>query len=345
MKWREILRLDLDADFYLNETAKDNDNVEVLDRKALITQMDTIKEDFKSKNYDIDINSIGFYSFSYYVEDDDDSYQFMTFIPLNTDGSYIELLDGTTPVNNNEIALSEKVMQKMGVKIGDTIHVKIGADDRKLIITGSYQNYMQMGQSGFISANVNIDGVNSSGCWYYQCYLNNKDFNNTILTQIREEFLEYTIYDVQQAMASQLGSTSSQLDNIKIMIVLLISIINMLITILMMKIFIMSEKSQIAMLRSIGYSLEAVRRWQIMRIGIVLVIGVFTGAILSIPLNDIAVRPIFGMMGATHMKIQVNAIEAYLVYPLVMLGVILIAAFIGSRSIKKLNLMEINNAE
>jgi len=287
----------------------------------------------------------GFYSFSYYVEDDDDSYQFMTFIPLNTDGSYIELLDGTTPVNDNEIALSEKVMQKMGVNIGDTIHVKIGDDDRKFIITGSYQNYMQMGQSGFLSANANVDGVNSSGCWYYQCYLNNKDFNNTILTQIREEFPEYTIYDVQQAMESQLGSTSSQLDNIKIMIVLLISIINMLITILMMKIFIMSEKSQIAVLRSIGYSLAAVRRWQILRIGIVLAIGVFTGAILSIPLNDIAVRPIFGMMGATHMKIQVNAIEAYLVYPLVMLGVILIAAFIGSRSIKKLNLMEINNAE
>ncbi len=337
--------LDLNADFYLYENIKNNDNVEVLDREELIKQINTIKEDFKSKNYDMDINSIGFYSFSYYVEDDDDSYQFMTFIPLNSDGSYIELLDGTTPMNDNEIALSEKVMQKMGVKIGDTIHVKIGTDDRKFIVTGTYQNYMNMGQSGFISANVNVDGVNSSGCWYYQCYLKNKDVNNNVLNQIREEISEYTICDVQQAMASQLGSTSSQFANVKMMIVFLICIINALITVLMMRIFIMSEKSQIAMLRSIGYSLRTVRIWHVLRIGIVLIIGVFIGAVLSIPLNDIALRPIFGMMGATHMKIQVNALEVYLIYPLLLLVLIFIAAFVSSGSIKKLNLMEINNAE
>jgi putative ABC transport system permease protein len=107
----------------------------------------------------------------------------------------------------------------------------------------------------------------------------------------------------------------------------------------------MSEKSQIAMLRSIGFSTGKIRSWQMYRISIVLIIGVVIGIILSTFLNDIALKPIFSMMGATHIKIVPNPLEVYLLYPIILLAVISIAAYIASGIVKKFDLMEINNAD
>lgn len=337
--------LDLKADFYISSDTLIDDNLTSLNNKEILKQLDKVKNNFKNKGYEIELSTTTFYSFSYYVNNEEDAYQIMTFDTLGSDGSYVELIEGTTPVNENEIALSEKVMKKIGLKIGDTIHAKVGNEDKKLIITASYQNYMNMGESAFINTKININDLRISGCWIAQCYLNNQAFDNNLLNKIRDDFPQYTFYDVQQAMSSQLGSTSSQLQSVKLMVIILIYSVNILITILMLKIFIMGEKSQIAMLRSVGYSLRAVRLWQVLRIGIVLVLGVIIGSLCSIPLNNIALGPIFGMMGATHMKIQVNFLEAYVIYPFLLLVAISIAAYISSGSIKKLNLMEINNAE
>lgn len=337
--------LDLNADFYARVEIKTGDGAKSLDKESLVKHLNAIKDNFKHKNYDMDVNSVIYYSFSYYSDSPDSSFQIMTNVPIGSDGSFVQLLDGTTPIHEDEIALSEKIMDKMGVKIGDTLYAKIGDEVQKFIITASYQNFMNMGQSALMSANAKVNGVRSSGNWFYQCYLKRGEFNTEVLNQIRKDFPNYNIYNLKEAVESQLGSTASQLENIKISIVFLVCLVNIMITALMMKIFIMSEKGQIAMLRSIGYSLGAIRRWQVLRIGVVLLIGVFIGELLSIPLNGLALSPIFAMMGATHMEIQINPLEVYVIEPLLLLLVISVAAYISSGSIRKLKLMEINNAE
>lgn len=337
--------IDLNADFYISADTISNDSAQLVEREVIAQNLNSMEDNFRSKGYELETSLLTFYSLSYYADNEEESYQLMTMSPLGTDGSYIELTAGTTPVNNDEIAFSEKAMEKMGVKIGDTVYGKVGNQDRKFIITASYQNFMQMGVSVLLSANADVGGIPSSGGWLCQCTLMGQTFNDDLLNQLRDEFPEYTFYNVSQALSNQLGSTVSQLDGIKVMLVILVCCINALITVLMIKIFILGEKSQIAMLRSIGYSLRAVRLWQVLRIGMVLVMGVFLGSVLSIPLNDIGLRPLFGMMGATHMKIQVDALQAYLLYPLLLLWVISVAAYLSTGSIKKMNLMEVNNAE
>ena len=113
----------------------------------------------------------------------------------------------------------------------------------------------------------------------------------------------------------------------------------------MIKIFIMGEKGEIAMLRSIGFTLKSIRKWQVLRISIILLIAVILASILSIFVNDIALRPIFGMMGATHLKIQINTLEIYCIYPLLLFVVTNLAAYLSTSSINKMNVMEINNIE
>lgn len=340
--------LNLDADFYIASDISDdenNDAASCLSRESMVKNMENVQQELKNKGYDADISSLIYYSFSYYAEDKDNVVQEMTLTPIGDDGSYFDLVDGTFPVNENEIAMSEKAMKKIGVNIGDTVHVMIGKEDRTMLITASYQNYMQMGQSVLLSSKTEVGDVRTSGCWLYQCKLKNQKFTNDTLDNIRKDFPDYTFENLTEAMNSQLGSTGDQIASVKMMVLILICGVNILITVLMMKIFIMSEKSQIAMLRSIGYSLKTIRAWQVMRIGIILILSAILGSLLSLPLNVIALKPIFAMMGATHMKIQVNALEVYLFYPFVLLVMISLAAYISAGSIKKMNLMEINNQE
>ena len=59
------------------------------------------------------------YSMGFYKEEKDDVNQVMVMYPINSDASYIELIEGSIPILENEIAMSEKEMKKLNVNIGD----------------------------------------------------------------------------------------------------------------------------------------------------------------------------------------------------------------------------------
>lgn len=335
-----------DADFYIGNTLSSSEDV------AKSYTMDTIKEnminikqEFKDNGMDIDLETLAFYSLPISAGSDDNMLQLMVIVPVDSDGRFIEMYEGSTPILKNEIAMSDKAMKGLGVKVGDKVQVNIAGKKADYIISGAYSNYMQMGTSAFLNAKVDMKGMMPSGNWMYQCRFNGNAPDGNYLDNIRNTFKDYTFYDQQGAMASQLGDLTSRIGGLKIMIVLLICGVNVLITTLMIRIFIMSEKSQIAMLRSIGFTSGKIRSWQMYRISIVLIFGVILGIICSTFLNGIALKPIFSMMGATHIKIVINPMEVYVLYPVILLGVISVAAYMASGIVKKFDLMEINNAD
>lgn len=335
-----------DADFYIGNTLSSSEEVaKSYTINTIKDNMAQLKSDFKEKGMDIELETLAFYSLSVSAGSDDNMLQLMILVPVNSDGSFIELYEGTRPRLKNEIAMSDKAMQELKVKIGDKVQVTIGGKKSDYIICGAYSNYMQMGTSGFLNENSDMKDVMPTGNWMYQCKFIGDAPTGNYLEKFRNTFKDYNFYDQEGAMATQLGDIASRIDGLKIMILFLIGGVNVLITTLMIRIFIMSEKSQIAMLRSIGFSTGKIRSWQMYRISLVLIIGVVIGIILSTFLNDIALKPIFSMMGATHIKIVPNPLEVYLLYPIVLLAVISIAAYIASGIVKKFDLMEINNAD
>ena len=130
----------------------------------------------------------------------------------------------------------------------------------------------------------------------------------------------------------------------KIWLVLLMAAINILIVSLMMKLFIVREKGEIAMLRSIGFRNRTIRLWQTIRISFLLAIAV----ILAIPLSKVVdvtlLKSIFAIMGG-EIKIQVDIINAYVLYPFIMLISIVLASYLCSGSVKKIDIRELNNLE
>ena len=98
------------------------------------------------------------------------------------------------------------------------------------------------------------------------------------------------------------------------------------------------------MLKSIGFSNGTICLWQISRmVGVVVLAAVF-----AIPLSGLCDRyvlaPVFEIMGA-QVKIQVEPLQVYGIYPGILLIAIIIAAWIATFSIRKIDIREMNNCE
>ena len=134
------------------------------------------------------------------------------------------------------------------------------------------------------------------------------------------------------------------LESMKIPMTALLCAIIMLITLLMEKLFIVREKGEIAMLKSVGFSDRSIQFWQVVRMVSVTVCSMIAAIPLSLLSNQFVLKPIFAIMGA-EVKIQVVPWQVYGVYPLILLLGIIAATVIASRSVKRINIQELNNLE
>ncbi len=335
--------LDTNAQAYINPDMVYDSSMFSMTESDVVAYTEDLEKEFADKGHDAYIHTSVLLSASLYTEDDPlDMRNYLAIQPVNSDGSYIQMSEGDRPRLANEIVLSGKIMDKYGLEIGDSVHLVLNATDYNMIISGSYQNYMQMGQTILLSSALDMTNSMTKGGWYYQVCLNN---DNDTIDKLRDDFPEYEILDTDGVMNKNLGNVMSQIGIIKLAVLILICAVNVLITVLMLKIFIMAERGQIAMMRSVGFSVGAVRIHQIIRMGIVFLVGAVLGIGLSVPLNTIALKPIFGMMGATTLKIQINPLETYVLYPLILMAVVILSTAAASLSIRKMKLMEINNIE
>ena len=125
----------------------------------------------------------------------------------------------------------------------------------------------------------------------------------------------------------------------------IVLLINSLITVLLMKTIMTKEQGDIALLKSIGFADRAVRGWQMARIMIILVMAILMGTVLSNLSAPFVMEPIFAMMGANKIDLIMNPLEAYVLYPLLLLTVTGISAYICAGAVKKVDLKEVNTME
>lgn len=307
--------------------------------------MNNMQKEFKESGHDVKIYGTAFYTFSYYMEDKEESVSIFTGQLVNCDESYQKVLEGKNPELDNEIAMSEKIMKEIGAKIGDSIHVTVGGETKKLLITGKYQDFMQLGRSARVEQTFDAGETPLASYWYAQGEIMDEKETGQTIDELQKKFPEYKFYSIQEAVNQQLGSNKALFDGVKNFMVLLVSLINVMITVLMVKIFMMGEKGEIAMMKSSGFRNSAIRLWISLRVTCVLALAVILGILLSGGLNNLVIRPVFGIMGASHIQIEVVPIEVYVIYPLILFAVITIATVISAGGIKKIDLREMNNLE
>lgn len=272
----------------------------------------------------------------------------LAFQGTNTTTDMYSYLEGTPPKNKNEIALTYITADKIHAKIGDTVTISTVSGDKDYIITAIYQSMNNMGEGIRFTEDEELDYSQAMGIFPYQVkYTDNpsSDEINERFELIKDEFSDYTVRTGGEYVDYMIGGVAGYMSNTKLLIILIVLIINILVAVLMEKSFLTKERSEIAMLKAIGFKNSSIILWQTLRIGIVMVLAVFIAILLSEPASQLSVGFIFKIMGANNIIFDVNVLESYVIYPLICLATTVLAVFIVAQQVRKVKSSEINSIE
>ncbi len=264
---------------------------------------------------------------------------------LNAKAEDYAYISGTPPQNEKEVAITHIIAEKIDAKIGDTISIKMDGEPISFVVSAIYQSMLNMGEGIRFYQNYPLDYSNIMGMLAMQIrYTDNPTENvkQKRMETIRELYPDMKTFTGGEYVADMIGVS---IDSMIHLIVLVVLCINALVTVLMVKSFIIKEKGEIGMLKAIGFNNNALIRWHTLRIGIVLIISTILAILLSNPLGQISSGMIFKMMGASSIEFEVRPLEIYVIYPLIVLTVTLAASFLTAQQIRKISASETNNIE
>lgn len=277
----------------------------------------------------------------------DDPEECVSYFALQAVGSWerhYSVLSGREPELSNEVMLTEITAKKLGVGIGDTIHFKMEDKTLEMMVTGTYQSMMNMGQGYRVSRSAGLEAEYASGIMGIQVEIEGME-SAEACEKLKEIFPDYKIMDAKGALDSMIGGIIEQIDTLTYFIVAVVLVINSLITVLIMKTLMAKERGEIALLKSIGFANRSLMGWQTARVLLLLAASVVLGTVLSKLLAPYLIGPVFAIMGATSIQLVMGTVEVYVAYPLLLFAVTGVTAAICAGSVRHVDLKEVNDIE
>lgn len=139
-----------------------------------------------------------------------------------------------------------------------------------------------------------------------------------------------------------LWPTIEQVKMFTVIAVLIAIFVSILITSLFMKMLIAKDRSQIAIMKSMGFSLQDIRLQYITRALCVLCPGMLLGAICANSIGQGIVSALMSLLGASQIQFVIDPFKAYIVCPLLLVIVVAVTTVFSAMPIKKNSIVEIN---
>lgn len=255
---------------------------------------------------------------------------------------------GTAPQSENEIAISYLIAERIGADIGDDVEINLGGETKKYTVTAINQSMNNLGECIRFYQNADPNYQYAAGSFGIQIQYTDHP-KKSELEERKELLMSYysdaDFYTAGEYISYMTGDVAKQLESVKSLILGIVLCINILVAVLMEKSFLAKEKSEIAILKAVGFANASLILWQTIRIGLVLCISILLGTLLSAPLSEISVVPVFQMMGAYSIEFEVIPFEVYVVYPLIILAGTAAGAYLSALGIGSIRASETSNIE
>ncbi len=253
---------------------------------------------------------------------------------------------GVYPRLANEIAMTELFMEKLGVSVGDSVHILQGDSDREYIITASYETLMEMGESILFSSKAPTDFTYVSGLMSINGnFISRSDVAGQIEQLKKVTPARFKVLTPNEFVTETLPGVVEMVHGWKTALLGIVLGINCLITVLMSRTFLAKDKGDIALLKAIGHSNHSLRRWQALRIILVMLAAIVVGMLFSLAVNPVMVRFTFGIMGAPNVPIHMDLLETFVVYPAIMITGIVLCVFVTTLSLRRIHLRDLGAIE
>ncbi len=312
--------------------------------RQLEKSMERVEDELADKGYKASLTGIPIYFFSYREKESGTQSKIMTIQTVGGNTDYMTYQDGEAPLLEDEIAFSKKLMKENGWEIGDRVETEMEGERRNLLITGTYSDYMQMGSSARLSPEVDLKDEPVFDCWNIMVDMETDWSQEETVRELERELPGYQWSTAQEFVDGNVGGIQNSLQELVIPMTGMLCGVIMLITLLMERLFVVREKGEIAMMKSIGFRNGSIKMWQVLRMAGVALVSMAAAVPLSLISNRWVLKPIFAIMGA-DVDIQVVPWQIYGVYPGILLAGIIIAAYLAAGKIKKIDIRELNNLE
>lgn len=285
--------------------------------------------------------------YKYKTEFDEQSYSLIYQQNKSTSAGDYVYTKGSAPQNANEIAVTNQISEQTGAKIGDVISVDFGTEKRDCIITGYFQTMNQLGSVLRLHEDAPTDMQYASSLMAIQITFN--DNPGSSVTDERIEKLK-DFYDTDDIMNSAeycadcIGVVDT-MNTVSKLLLLITCIVVVLVTVLMEHSFISDERSQIALLKAIGFKNSSIIRWQVYRFMIIAAVSEFFAAILTYPVTKLWCDPVWSMMGATDVNYFFNPVSLLVVYPGIIMLITLLSVWITAGCTKSITCNDVGNVE
>lgn len=249
----------------------------------------------------------------------------------------LEYMSGNTPSGEHEVALSYLASDNLNKTVGDTITLMVKGKETLMTVSGIYQDITNGGKTAKAMLPVDSDTV----LWYVISVNLKEGVDSTAkIKEFTAQFPSTKITHIDNYLKQTLGSTIQQLKLAKILAIVLAAVVAALITSLFLKMQIAKEASQIAIMKSLGFSLNHIRLQYLVRIGSLLLAGVVIGTLAANTLGQGLVSGLAASYGACEIQFVIQPFEAYFLSPLLLFAVVLITTLFSIIPMNKSSITE-----
>lgn len=266
---------------------------------------------------------------------------------VNTKVTDYVFTEGVVPQNQYEIAITPQISEITGAKIGDVMTIHFGEEDMECVVTAYYETMNLLGEVIRFHEDAPVDFRYVSSAMSYQIDFTDEPSEEEIelrKERIKELYGNNKVMNATEYCADCVG-VADTLESVQFLLLGITLVVVILVTILMERSFIADEKSQIAILKAIGFKDSAIVKWHIYRFGLVALIAVMLAAVVSVPMTEICITPIFGMMGAKDIDYNIDPLKIFLIYPGIVLLMTVLVAWITALYTKTIKSSDTTNIE
>lgn len=216
--------------------------------------------------------------------------------------------------------------------------MEVDGTSKKLTVSGIYQDITNGGRT----AKARLPYDPKSVLWYIVAL----DVNPNVSVQEKMDqyaklFYPAKVTHLESYLSQTLGNTIRQLKLVTGLSIAISISISVLITALFLKMLLAKDVSQIAILRSIGFTLEDIRKQYQVRLLLVSGLGIILGTFAANTIGQKFTQLLGSFMGASQIQFVVNPVIAYLVLPLFFMLIVALTTVVSTISMKKSNLSKL----
>lgn len=333
------------SDLYINDVDSAMKFMNTSDKESLTNELNNLSDKITTEgmpcNVSVDIQ------YKYKVIASENEFAVSCAQSVNIPVNKYDYLEGSAPQNKNEIAVTPQVSEMLNAEIGDTVTIDFGTEKTDCIVTAYFQTMNNLGELIRLHDEAPTDMSFVSAIRQFQVDFTDNPSEKEI--ESRKERIKELI-DVKDVMNATeycvyCVSVVPTMEAVQFLLLAITIIVVILVTVLVERSFISDEKSQIALLKAIGFRNGTIISWNTLRFGIVALAAAILAAAASIPMTKLCITPIFGMMGATKIKFNIDPLQIFLIYPSIVFAVTIISAFLTALYTRKIKSSDTANIE